>query len=177
MYVQTRVWSGCFDLNLQFIVVFADWPRFKYLFKRHQWSAVLPVLVLNSWLMRPNERQPKRGSKVSQCGQFGGARVTTDTVTLAAHICGSSWSAQGSGGDMWSPGIGPCGEWPRSVTCFRSGAGFMKIRATIMRLCITVRSRSPRGIKVLKQIIAQMRIRRDGIKVSIVATIARTIAP
>ena len=53
----------------------------------------------------------------------------------------------------------------------------MKIRATIMRLCITVHSRSPRGIKVLKQIIAQMRIRRDGIKVSIVATIARTIAP
>ena len=47
------------------------------------------MLVLNSWLMRPNERQPKRGSKVLQCGQFGGARVTTDTVTLAAHICGS----------------------------------------------------------------------------------------
>ena len=67
---------------------------------------MLPVLVLNSWLMRPNERQPKRGPKVSQCGQIGGARVTTDTVTLAAHICGSSWSAQASDG---APGA-TCGH-------------------------------------------------------------------
>ena len=39
---------------------------------------------LVSWLMRQNERQPKRGSKVSQCGQFD--MVTIGDTAGLQHI-------------------------------------------------------------------------------------------